>query len=90
MDKDTNQFCTAKLSDFGTSREKLVTESELDTKFGAAGYMGPEVLQGASSFPVNVWSYGITLYTIAFNKLPSAENLKIIMDGQVKYPAEPL
>ncbi|KAH0793007.1 CAMK family protein kinase [Histomonas meleagridis] len=87
-----------KLADFGLSR-KLTKGEVVNSCAGSRPYMAPEVItrQNADPFLADIWSLGITFYTIAFGKLPWAtqkiEELEMaIQVGIFNFPscADPL
>ncbi|KAH0791249.1 CAMK family protein kinase [Histomonas meleagridis] len=86
-----------KLADFGLS-QKLEKGENIKSYAGSRPFMAPEVIsyQNADPFLADIWSLGITFYTIAFGKLPwsfhNSEELEMaIKIGVFSFPsyAEP-
>ena len=49
-------------------------------------YLAPEVLQGYALSPLSdIWSLGVTLYTLACGKFPF-KNQSMILEGQLEFP----
>ncbi|KAH3764321.1 tyrosine protein kinase [Pelomyxa schiedti] len=72
---DPTSATCAKISDFGTTREitKVVEQEslKLTSAVGTPTYMSPEVLEnGAYGFPADIFSFGVTLYSIFSGEEP--------------------
>lgn len=62
---------TIKLADFGLSRKVSDNETKNSSFGGTPAYMPPEIIQGKSSdFRADMYSLGIMLYQMSFNKMP--------------------
>ncbi|KAI9735796.1 MAG: MAP kinase kinase (MEK) [Cirrosporium novae-zelandiae] len=62
-----------KLCDFGVSAE--IVNSIAETFVGTSTYMAPERIQGAKySIKSDVWSFGLTVFTLALAKFPFDSN----------------
>lgn len=69
-----NQAGDIKISDFGVSKYMDPGEDTLKELAGTTAYLSPEVLAGQDySFNLDVWSFGITLLTVALGKMPIPE-----------------
>jgi len=86
LDLATKKLASMKLSDFGTSRELLSPKMVLDTMLGTPGYMAYDVMDVGYDFKVDVWSYGVALYRIAYGKLPQELSGNILATKMVKFP----
>jgi len=86
---------TAKISDFGLSRELPSRELNItEQKFGPIRYMAPEAIAGEYSRYTDSWSFGITLWEIvAGGKTPhefvDLEKLAIDIRDKGIYPSIP-
>lgn len=56
--------CLLKISDFGLSKKLLTANEECQSLHGTCRYMAPEVLYGKYTISVDMYSYGVTLFTI--------------------------
>ena len=74
-----------KLADFGLSK-KLEKGESLNSFAGSRPYMAPEVIsrQSVDPFLADIWSLGVTFYTIAFGKLPWSSCNEVEMDMAIK------
>lgn len=70
IDERTRRIAKVKLSDFGTSRELSSKEVTMGTFVGTAKFVAPEVLTSAYTIKMDVWSYGVLLYYLAYGVLP--------------------
>lgn len=70
-----DKYGRPKLADFGLSKEATERDGE---RCGSIGYMAPELFKNAKFdlFKADVWSLGLTLYTLAIGKLPWYESTK--------------
>eukprot|EP00826_Nyctotherus_ovalis_P047844 TRINITY_DN5570_c0_g1_i1.p1 TRINITY_DN5570_c0_g1~~TRINITY_DN5570_c0_g1_i1.p1 ORF type:complete len:671 (+),score=182.64 TRINITY_DN5570_c0_g1_i1:184-2013(+) len=85
IDERTKRLASAKLSDFGTSRE-LLSEGPAGTFLGTKGYLAPEILQGEYDLKIDVWAYGVVLYIIAFGLGPLDHFKQMYFNRVIKYP----
>jgi len=66
-----------KVSDFGTAKNitEHTEESILSSFKGTIPYMSPQVLlQNQYTYQTDIWSLGITLYFMAYGKVPWKTN----------------
>lgn len=84
-----------KLSDFGLSR--LVSENQDDKPIsGTPNYLAPELLSGSANSPQSdMYSLGVTLFELTFNRLPIqltgeslAEKLEKHQTAEVDFPTQ--
>ena len=64
---------TIKIGDFGLAAKLTNFDERKKTVCGTPNYIAPEILQGKKcghSFPVDVWSTGVILYTLLVGKPP--------------------
>eukprot|EP00826_Nyctotherus_ovalis_P057190 TRINITY_DN7811_c0_g2_i1.p1 TRINITY_DN7811_c0_g2~~TRINITY_DN7811_c0_g2_i1.p1 ORF type:complete len:791 (+),score=232.68 TRINITY_DN7811_c0_g2_i1:50-2422(+) len=89
LDEKTQRLSSVKLTDFGTSREMFNCEAE--TMAGTPRYMAPDVFSGGYSLKADVWSYGVTLYLLAYGILPGefGGTHSISEANPVRYPPKP-
>ncbi|KAH0785356.1 CAMK family protein kinase [Histomonas meleagridis] len=66
-----DSYGRTKLADFGLSK-KFEKGEVLKSCAGSRPFMAPEIINGQNNDPflADIWSLGITFYTIAFGKLP--------------------
>lgn len=70
------QDMSSKLGDFGLATQLTFEDEYLSVACGTPNYLAPEVLicrgnpSRGYSFPCDVWSFGVTLYTLLFGKAP--------------------
>ena len=76
--------CDIKISDFGLSNTYHHDE-KLKTKCGTASYTAPEVIlrQSYSGLKVDIWSAGITLYTMVCGYNPFDDINKIMLERKI-------
>jgi serine/threonine protein kinase/SpoVK/Ycf46/Vps4 family AAA+-type ATPase len=72
-----------KLIDFGIARI-MQSRSYASTRLGTLSYMAPEVFDGASGYPADIWSLGITFYEMLagvrpFDGASEGETMRNIM-----------
>ena len=74
-----------KLADFGLSK-RLEKGEILNSFAGSRPFMAPEIInrQNIDPFLADIWSLGITFYTIAFGKLPWTVNNNEELDMAIK------
>lgn len=86
---------SVKLGDFGLSTKVSANPAELKkTLCGTPNYIAPEIIaRSGYSFPVDIWSLGIVLYTILIGKPPfysetknQRELCQMILNEPVKFP----
>ncbi|KAH0790710.1 CAMK family protein kinase [Histomonas meleagridis] len=82
-----------KLADFGLSK-KLGKGEKVNSYTGSRPFMAPEIIsrQNTDPFLADIWSLGITFYTIAFGKLPwnvrTNEELDVAIQlGSIAFPS---
>lgn len=64
-----------KLGDFGLACDVLFKDELLKQKCGTPHYIAPEILSGEGySFPCDVWSFGVTMYTMLTKKESFRQN----------------
>ena len=92
LDPKTKRLASAKLSDFGTARELVNANIKTETILGTRGYTAPEVTEGGYGVKVDVWSFGVVLYYLAYGFLPTeiGGSYSIYTNRKVKYPDRPL
>ena len=83
----------AKLIDFGNAVQLSSFDERRYTVCGAPNYQSPEMiaLKFGASFEAEIWSLGITVYTMLVGKPPFHNTdkkliLKNIEQGQYEYP----
>ena len=60
----------AKLGDFGTAVHTKPDDLRLSIQ-GTTPYLAPEIVDGIGhSFPVDIWSFGVTFHETISNQLP--------------------
>ena len=94
--KPDNVFITGdsvpKLLDFGIARI-IASRSRASSRVGTINYMAPEVFDGASGRPADIWSLGVTFYEMLTGLRPfdgqnEAETMRNIIQGTLD--VEPL
>lgn len=73
-DKEKNSY-TVKLADYGCSKKvESLTKDNLVSQKGTLQYMSPQILQNKEyTYKCDLWSIGIILYKLYFNKFPFSE-----------------
>lgn len=67
----TKRIPTAKIADFGTSKNVSHTDSPAATRLGTPLYLSPEILSGHRyTRKTDVWSLGVAFYKILCNQMP--------------------
>jgi surface protein len=72
-----------KLADYGISKRMLNT-SKLHTKKGTLSYMAPEVFDGIYKDKCDLWSLGIIIYLLSFNRFPYSGEQPIALINQIQ------
>jgi hypothetical protein len=81
-----------KLSDFGIASDKMATAGAMSrqTFCGTLVYMSPNRAEGeAYGYEGDIWSLGITLYQMAVNALPVANNIFDVIQMRAHPPRLP-
>lgn len=92
LDPHTKRLAEVKLSDFGTCKELVGQDSITETIVGTPRYISPEVYDGPYDHKIDVWSYGITLYYLAYGILPTefGGRFEVMHRREVRYSPKPL
>jgi polo-like kinase 1 len=82
-----------KVGDFGLAAKLTERDERRKTICGTPNYIAPEILEGKSghSFPVDIWSTGVILYTLLVGKPPFESKdvkstYKRIMNNEYSFP----
>ncbi len=89
LDPNTRRMGGVKLADFGASKQAAAAESWV----GTANYIAPEVFDRIYTSKIDVWSYGVTLFTSVYGKLPQREEAPgdaVKNSARIVYPAKAL
>ncbi len=90
LDPKTKRLAEVKLSDFGTCKELIGSDNMTETIVGTPRYIAPEIYEGGYSHKVDVWSYGIILYYLAYGMMPSDYAEGMMKRKDVRYPPKPI
>ena len=74
---------TLKLADYGISRT-MIDVSKLHTQKGTLRFMAPEVMAGEYTEKCDLWSLGIIIYYLYFNKLPYDGDQPMALYNQIQ------
>jgi serine/threonine protein kinase len=71
---------SVKLGDFGLARTMEGTMDMISTQVGTPYYLAPELMEGAYSYPADVWACGVVLYELCTCRRPfPAQNMFQLM-----------
>lgn len=86
-----DRYNNVKVSDFGFTKELLVTGAPSCTFCGSSAYASPEILQGKpyNAVASDMWSLGVILYIMTCGKMPFDDsNLKRLIRDQIAQKLE--
>ncbi|HOV22122.1 MAG TPA: serine/threonine-protein kinase [Candidatus Ratteibacteria bacterium] len=78
----------AKLTDFGYAVKKSFFRRNISIQGGTENYIAPERKKGISNFKTDIYSYGMIIEELLFEKLPSEELYDIVAKTTDKVPSQ--